>query len=448
MAYVETTLREGSVLADLGSLLEQNGWTRVKSFKKVAYTQNFINPMAAIQDSTLLNFAVARHVIYKNASGVYYGIAKAYQFSNYAKDVPYRPADNPQDEAPLKTWIADKYKEFGKDAAIYTYMADDIPTVNEGESFGCAVDVDIMRGAIDIETEQSVYEMAGSTYIFKYSKSYTDRQQSPFVKISLRNPNLTKTDVATNWWPDSLIQFMGYIDAEMVFAVLQADNTPAFQNNVVPSIPFFMGTFQSFKDSDDGDQALWAGTALDNGGDESKSHLFDFKSPTPYRNALDYMPVQKTYPNYPGNGVDNIIVKRGELGARYQAYFFAWSSAPEGMAPDRVGKDGGQYPQSWNTAENDEYKYKFNPSVYSQKIHTSRAYIIHPDEGVRGYIPKMVIMSPFGLVNKDKLKVRTGSCPDTFDIYRFYLTSAISPVSKRPGTQYTPAGIGIFEKSI
>lgn len=449
MPYIDTTLKEGSLVADLKALIVANGWVFEKSFKKIAYPTTLISPTSSVQDSTKVKMSVAEHTIFRNAEGLFYGIAKIYNFEELYRDMPSKPyAGNAANEALLKEWIASKYQGFGKECAVYFYMLEQLPDVLEGEFFGCAVDVSTERGAIDIETEESAYvPMPTGSPVFEYTKFVEDRQQSPFVKSTLRNPNLADTDVATNWWPDSLVRVKGFVDASTLFIIMQADSTPAFMNNVVPSVPIYWGKFDSFKEGDVGNHALWAGTAFDTG-TEAASHAFDQKSSTPYRNTADFLPIQKTYPNYPGNGVDNIIVKRSELGSRYQAYYLSWNTAPQNMPPDRVGKDGGQYPLSWTTQDNDEYKYKFNPSMYSQKIHTSRAYLIHPDEGVRGYLPKMVILSPMGLVNEDKLKVRTATCPDTFDIYRFFLTSAISPVSKRPGTAYTPAGIGIYEKSI
>lgn len=449
MAYINTTVQEGTLLKDLQALIVANGWTYEKGFKKFAYPSAILGPTYAGVATAPIAMTVAEHTIYSNSQGLYYGVAKIYNFSMQYGELPSKPKTSAADKTSFEEWLATQYKGFGKECVLYFYMCEDIPTVAEGGAIGCAVDVSTERGAVDIETEESNFVVltGASTATFQYLKTFEDRQQSPFAKSTLRNSNLAKTDVATNWWPDSLVRVQGLIDSEHLFIVLQADNTPAFRDNVVPSVPVYWGRFESFKAGDVGNDALWAGTAFDSG-TESASHSFDFKDSAPYRKVADYLPVLKTYPNFPGNGIDNVIVKRGELGARYQAYYLSWNTGPQLMPPDRVGKDGGQYPLSWTTQDNDEYKYQFNPSTYSKKIHTSRAYLIHPDEGVRGYMPKMVILSPMGLVNEDKLKVRTATCPDTFDIYRFFLTSAISPVSKRPGTVYTPAGIGIFEKDI
>lgn len=446
MPYIDTVMQEGTVMDDLKTILTANGWTYKLGFKKYAYPSTIASPGgSAPSDSSKVKLAIARHMIFENVDGVLYGIAKVRNFEETYGDLTVVPRT---DDAGFRLWLADQYKDFTHQCALHFYMLDAVPTnVLEGGAFGCAVDVDPERGAVDIEViNHEFVVLSGSTPTFRYTEFDENIQQSPFVKSTLRNSNLQTVAVETNWWPDSLIRVKGLVDTKTVFLVVQADSTPAFRNNVVPTVPIYFGAFVSFKEADVGNQALWAGTAFDSGA-ESQSHTFDFKSTDPYRVVANYLPIRRKYPNFPGNGIDNIIVKRSELGARYQAYFLSWNVAPQMMPPDRVGKDGGQYPLSWTTSENEEYTYQFNPSVYGGKIHTSHAYIIHPDEGVRGYLPKMVILSPLGLVNDDKLKVRTATCPDQFDIYRFFLTSAISPVSKRPGTAYTPAGIGIYEKS-
>ncbi|ONG75125.1 hypothetical protein BKK42_29620 [Bacillus cereus] len=60
----------------------------------------------------------------------------------------------------------------------------------------------------------------------------------------------------------------------------------------------------------------------------------------------------------------------------------------------------------------------------------------------------MILLSPLGLLNGDRLKVRQNTCPDTHDIYRFFNVDAIAPITKRPATAYRPAGFGIFEKTV
>lgn len=444
MPYIDTVFQEGTILEEFKTLLTTNGWTYKLGFRKMAYPNSLINTNSAEpQPGTKITMSVAQHYIFENADGALYGIAKVHNIERLYSEITPKPRTN---EAGFKDWLKDQYRAFNRQCAFHFYMVEALPTIVEGTTVGCAVDVGTERGAVDIEVTSSSYVPGSGSPVFTYGEAEDAVQQSPFVKSTLRNSNLLSTAVETNWWPDSLVRVKGLLDNKTAFLIIQADNTPAFRNNVVPSVPVYMGKFVSFKEGDTGNFALWAGTAFDTGA-ESASHSFDFKSTDPYRSVADFLPIKRKYPNFPGNGIDNVIVKRSELGARYQAYFLSWNVAPQMMPPDRVGKDGGQYPLSWTTAENEEYSYQYNPSMYDKKIHTSQAYLVHPDEGVRGYLPKMIVLAPLGLVNEDKLKVRTATCPDQFDIYRFFLTSAISPVSKRPGTAYTPAGIGIYEKS-
>lgn len=444
MPYINTTFTEGTFLTDLDTLLLANGWVFEKSFKKYAYPSALINPSSNIQPNSYYDISMARHRIYKNSQGVLYGFAQLHQESYRYSEIPVSPRE---DEAGFKTWLETELDKNYDRHEFFVYMLEVLPDIVEGGKFGCAVDVTPMRGAIDIEVISSRVVQVQNGYLFEYTEEKPEIMQSPFMEIVLRNPNLEGIDSETNWWPDSLVRVNGYIDSETIMLLMQADNTPAFENNVVPIIPLYMGKFESFKEGDIGNDALWGGTAF-NTGNQDASHNFNFDSSTPYRETMNYLPVRKTYPNYPANGIDNIIVKRSELGARYQAYYLSWNTVGNQTPPDRVGIDGGQYPLAWNTEKNDEYKYQFNPSAYSGKVHTSRAYLVHPDEGVRGYLPKIILLSPFGLVNNDKLKVRKASCPDDWDIYRFFLTEAISPITKRPATVYRPAGIGIFEREI
>jgi hypothetical protein len=453
MAYVNQVFTEGTLMTDLKNLIVANGWTFEKTLYKVVYSNFIIDPDEYIDQDDNVNFAVAKHMIFKNANNRYYGLAQLKQFSVMYKDIPHKPKtdlNNPSIEQDMIDWVVETYGNDLDRHTIVAYMIEQIPSMADGTNFGHAVDYQVshFRGAIDLEVEKSKFLDNGSgNWIFEYTQKFPERMQSPFVEMVFRNPNLQGIDAKTNWWPDSLVTVQGFIDSETVFLLFQMDKTPAFENNVVPLTPLYMGDFISFRAGDTGNAALWGGTAFHTG-NETQSKTFDFDSVTPYHNVNNYLPILKTYPNKPANGIDHIIVQRSDLGARYQAYYLSWSTANNQMPPDRVGTNGGKYPQAWLGSANDEYKYKFNPSMYSGKVHTSRAYLVHPDEGVRGYLPKMILLSPFGLVNGDKLKVRKAACPDQFDIYRFFLTEAISPVTKRPATVYRPAGIGIYEKTV
>lgn len=445
MPYIDTAFTEGTFLDDLKDLLVTNGWTYIKSFEKMAYPAKIMNTTTLISDSAAVDIAVAKHKIFKNAKGIYYGIAVMRQVNTTYGQVKGHISD----EAAFQQWIRDNYSKDFSTAQIFVYMFEKEPEIVDGSSIGCMVGdkIPAIRGAGDIELLESKWVGEGVTAQFEYTKYDSDVMQSPWVQVVLRNPNLQKTDVASNWFPDSLITICGYVDSNNLFVMLQADPTPAFADNVVPLTPLYMGDFTSLDPNDTNNYALFGGTAF-NTGDETASHNFDFDSTVPYRDATQSMPVLKTYPNFPGNGVDNIIVRRAKYGARYQAYYLSWNTQSNGTKPDRIGKDGGGYPKAWQGPENDEYKYQFNPSIYSGMVHSSKIYIVHPDEGVRGYLPRAVALAPFGLVNKDKLKVKKQNCPTPeYDQYIYFLSEAISPFSKRPATPYRPMGVGIFDKS-
>ncbi|HFU6611141.1 MULTISPECIES: hypothetical protein [Bacillus cereus group] len=449
MAYVEKMFTEGEFQDDLCKLLIANGWTKVKSFFKAAYPDLDVKS----ENDTRFEFGICKHMLVKNDSGSIYGISQISKWSLKKSDIKYNFAN----EEGLKAFAEDGKRrlESGRDrSCFYAYMIEREPsTTDEGivilpyesnKLENTLMDVELTKVTVSTKIPPN----GGNPYkVYSYDEAEVQVMMSPWVKITLRNTNIQGIDAKTNWWPDSLVRINGQVDKSRVVLLIQADNTPAFENNVVPVVPLYMGQLESYANDDTLGDALWAGTAFDTGNEEA-SHKFNFNDTKPYRSVSSYMPFMKSYPRSPGNGIDNVIIKRSRLGARYQAHYIAWNVAPNEMPPDRIGKDGGQYSKSWQTQDNDEYKYQFNPSVYSNKVHTSRAYIVHPDEGVRGYLPYMILLSPLGLLNGDRLKVRQNTCPDTHDIYRFFNVDAISPITKRPATAYRPAGFGIFEKTV
>lgn len=443
MAFIEKVFQEGSFLDDLVNLATSNGWEKVKKFQKAGYSLQLRNNY--YDRDSLIKFGLAEHTIIKNVEGTMYGLVQIASWDIPKKDVTYK-FDTEEDKAEFIKDAKSRYSRNLDRSCFYIYMIEKEPVFKEGTASVVTFDT-FPKGLIDVEVSKTDIYMKDGDPVIAYTDANTDVMMSPFVKITLRNPNLQGIDVKTNWWPDSLVRVTGQVDKDRVVLLIQADNTPAFENNVVPVTPLYMGKIESYAKDDQIGDALWAGTAFDTGA-ENSSHAFDFNDKKPYRNVNDSLPILKTYPKSPGNGIDNVIIKRSRLGARYQAHYIAWNVAPNEMPPDRKGVNGGQYPLAWQSHDNDEYKYQFNPSVYSGRVHTSRAYVVHPDEGVRGFLPHMVLLSPLGLLNGDKLKVRKNTCPDTFDIYRFYNVDAISPITKRPATPYRPAGLGIYEKSM
>ncbi|MBG9859224.1 hypothetical protein [Bacillus wiedmannii] len=451
MAYVEKIVTEADFQNSLINLMTENGWKKVKTFYKYINKQKEQGDKDNI--TILYKFWCAKHVILQNSDGGMYGIVQTWAWETKTKLGIDFSSDKGKTE--FQSYVEDnpRYKDR---SCMYLYMIEQVPNyqdnsiiqmgAQDGYEFQSIMDVELAE--VKVTSIRNVRPSDGEVY-YTYSYEYTDQPQlmmSPWVKCSFRNPKLINIDADSNWWPDSMVRITGQVDKSRVVLLIQADRTPAFDNNSVPVIPVYMGKLESYAADDTIADALWAGTAYDEGSEVS-SHKYDFESKTPFRDVKKYMPRTKSYPKNPGNGIDNIIIKRSRFGARYQAHYLAWNVPANMMPPDRKSTTGGQYPNAWQNHENDEYKYQFNPSVYSNKVHTSRAYIVHPEEGVRGYMPYIVLLSPLGLLNGDKLKVRQNTCPDTHDIYRFFTVDAISPITKLPATAYRPAGLGIYEKT-
>ncbi|PFJ16496.1 hypothetical protein COI89_10820 [Bacillus cereus] len=448
MAYIEKIVSEAEFQNELVATMIENGWKEVKTFYKAIYKTKKAG------EYLLHQYWIAKHVILKNADGGMYGITQTWVWATKNKlDIDFSIGG---EQAALRAYL-ESNPQYKDRSCMYLYMIEKVPNYQDkavismgsedGLEFGTIIDVELAEVKKIAHTKPDPSTGKPITY---YNYEYTDNPElmmSPWVKSTFRNPKLQDVDVDTNWWPDSLVRITGQIDTKRVVLLIQADKTPAFENNSVPVTPVYLGRLESYAEDDTISDALWAGSAYDIG-NETSSHKFDFESTKPFRNVGDYMPRTKSYPKNPGNGIDNVIIKRSRFGARYQAHYIAWNVPSNMMPPDRKGNNGGQYPGAWQSHDNDEYKYQFNPSLYSGRVHTSRAYIVHPDEGVRGYMPYVVLLSPLGLLNGDKLKVRQNTCPDTHDIYRFFTVDAISPITKMPSTAYRPAGLGIFEKTI
>ncbi|MDA1850306.1 hypothetical protein PDL09_24365 [Bacillus cereus] len=445
MAYIEKVVSEAEFHTELVNTMIQNGWKKISSFYKVIYK-------STKSQKPDHKYWAAKHVILKNSDGGLYGIVQVWKWTTKSKlDIDL---SKPEEKTGFKTYLENN-PQFKDRSCMYIYMIEKLLDYEEdsvivmGAEDGREVDyiLDIELAGVTVREIQDV-DSEGKPY-YRTVYDYTDKPElmmSPWIKSTFRNPKLTNIDADTNWWPDSMVRITGQVDQSRVVLLIQADKTPAFDNNSVPVVPVYMGKLESYAADDTIADALWAGTAYDEG-PEVSSHNYNFESKTPFRDVKKYMPRTKAYPKNPGNGIDNIIIKRSRFGARYQAHYLSWNVPPNMMPPDRKSTTGGQYPTAWQNHENDEYKYQFNPSVYSNKVHTSRAYIVHPEEGVRGYMPYIVLLSPLGLLNGDKLKVRQNTCPDTHDIYRFFTVDAISPITKLPATAYRPAGLGIYEKT-
>ncbi|WP_151734139.1 PKD domain-containing protein ['Paenibacillus yunnanensis' Narsing Rao et al. 2020] len=199
--------------------------------------------------------------------------------------------------------------------------------------------------------------------------------------------------------------------------------------------------------------ALFSGSALSSGRADAERALqasgsFDYDDAGERQELL--LPMMKDYVHYPSNGIDSVMVKRTKYGARYQAHYIAWAVPSNSMPPVRENAAGSKHPRAWTSYANDAYKYQFNPSRYSDKAHSSRATLIHPEDGKYGTLRNVILVPPLTIMNGDELKASKDSCADDendrYDVYSYYLVEGISPLTKRPATAFRPAGLGILKE--
>lgn len=396
---------------------------------------------------------------------------------------------------PLGDWITNKFPPAKLTSSIYFYQidtTDDSLAINE-DIIIMWKGTDLKRACLDAEVKQTKGYFAQGSWSLQVQEANPSAMQSPISQANIRIPTIEQRLVEfgedgivqkLNIWQDSLVRITGQITSDRLLVYLQADPSSAFEENGVPSIPLFMGNIMTTKFAEDvatkadlpalpdadttyrvaadesregkvseyvsrggvwelqlDNTALIAGSAVD-----KPEPLYDFDSIKPLRVPL--MPLLKDYTTTPSNAIDSVMMRKNKFGSRYQSHFLSWNTGSNLMPPDRISDDGRKYPRAWlsNKEKNDEYNYRFNVSRYTGKVHTSRIYIIHPEEGVRGWIPFAIGFNPLSLVTGDKLKVKTSSCPDVYDIYKYALIEGVSPLTKRPATAYRPVGLGIYSE--
>lgn len=474
MAWINLGAHEGDLQNEFIQVIIQNGWTLVGHFKKVAYPASWINPIVPKLDIVDIQFGCAEHFIFKSGDpqAPYFGIAMygsmsiKYGLMTLATkpwiDVAPEDIDGTSGKryrsqtgyTDLGNFITNLYsKSFKETHTVYLYMCENYPTELTLNDDVVIAWVDgsaegLRRACLDIEVHDTGWDGVQGIYNFAIYDARPNYMQSPYVPIRMKIPTVTKQTeygsvmgnltTQNNWWYDSTVRMYGYVDNISINIIFQADKSAAYTRNTVPSIPLFIGKFISLDPADKGNYAISAGSALEDFDDN-----FDFDNPVNMNESV-MCPLLKNYVAFPGDGVDRIMVYRGKFGARYQSHVLSWDAPPNLMPPSRQrSTDKAEYPQAWVSLPHIK-EVKFNSSEYTEKVHTSRAYITHPEEGYRGYFPQFIVLPPMSIVEGDKLKVRKATCPDSFDVYRFYLTEAISPFSKIPGTPYRPAGIGIY----
>lgn len=460
MPFIDSTpalspskVREGNLQSGFKDLLINHGWTKALEFKKAVSSVHFVTE----HDQTSLHedkFTVANHVILRNARGDLFGVAVVADWKDYTDHANGFPFYNwftstDTEKGALLDYMVEEFDKRKVETTLYLYMLDKLPNISEGSvvytPWGLEDDDDKrLQMALDIEVTAIDFKStsAGSEYVKTANPTV---MQSPIVEAALRAPFLENLDypyMDTNWWADSEVSFKGHLDSKGMFLIIQVDNTPMWEDNVVPIVPLYFGDIVPM---DEGDPAiaLFAGT-VPPGTDQDTVAKFNFDDVT-FKGGKQIMPVLKRYPSNPSNGVDSVIVNRTKLGARYQSYFLSWNTAPHQMPPNRSNNAGDrQYPRSWGSMGN----YQFNPSRYSGKVQTSRIYLVHPEEGVRGYLKKAVGLNAVNL-NASELRIRQEDCPDrVFDVYQCIPVSAVSPLTKRPSTHYRPMGLGIYKEEL
>jgi hypothetical protein len=441
----------------LGDLLATAGWRIAANFKKVVFNATLTNPITPKLDNTNYRLTVVEHFIYANKENHMFGVAIAGTWNPKYADYAKKP-----DKASLADfgeWCTNEFRKYRSPQMIYTYIVEDLKGLAENhDDIVLAWTEDSvtgqLRAALDIEVELSDWGH-GSSPVFTVTKAEGGRMQSPIIQAGLRAPFMEKYFATeynapvqnTNWWNDSEISIKGNLTDTTAFFVIQCDNVPAPEDNLVPSIPFYFGKLDPIEEGDVA-YALFAGSVpiVDKIEDVP---IYDYDDTT--KRQPNIMPLLKTYPKFPANGLDNVMIHRAKLGARYQAYYLSWNAPPNAMPPARTdtkNKRSKDYPRAWNNYENVLYKYNFNPSRYSGKVHTSKIYIVHPEEGVRGTLAGAIALAAFSF-NANKLRVKRANCPDDqYDVYRYFLVEGVSPLTKKPGTQFRPAGIGIYLNTV
>ncbi|MED0665699.1 hypothetical protein P4T04_05125 [Bacillus badius] len=458
MPHVKTMFTEETLQTDFIELAVANGWTLVKRFKKASFRFGdiYYSGVGTVLDpaSTTIRLKLADHALIKNSTNDIYGIARICEPKLTWGEIPaeFKTGQYPNREAltddsnlreQFHEWLLTKWDENNVDTSkIYFYMLKSAPDIPEDfEVVYPTLDNLGVRDVLDIEllSYTPIKKSANETYEFSPSNAQHLIMQSPMVPVSTRNIGTADNGWLTNWWPDSKIKVEGFIDDETVVLLIRADSTAAYNENQVPLIPIYFGSLIPLNSNDTGHASLFAGSATPNGN-------YKYDSSTPFISGSSIlMPLQKKYPQNPGNGIDNIIVKRGLQGAYYQAYYLSAHTGPEKMPPNRQDNTGRQFPSAWKNAGNDEYNYP-PISSYSNKAAVSRAMVMHPEERQRGYLKNIVLAESVGPRNNTRLKVKKAACPNVFEFYKYFVVDAVSPITKRPAVAYRPMAIGIFEK--
>ncbi|MGD6829018.1 hypothetical protein [Bacillus pumilus] len=317
MPYIDSTPREypskfeEDNLQDMfAELLTNNGWVVERTFYKAAY-----DTRAHYKTRSRVNYAAAKHTIFRNSDGILFGLATVGYF-----DLKFRQ----EEEIPIRTpgdgltpswneWIRTQYENTVTRSSLYFYMLEKMPNEELIPDNGLATivtmpgmgnseyqtkrDMDsdvvktfynpdlsddydeesrdlnfdgkllnaskyhVIRSALDIE----VWETKWVEKFLEVVIVKTDPRvmQSPINKANLRAEHLDVVENPiwhTNWWTDSEVTVQGHVDSKGIFLVLQADTAPAWEHNLVPTVPLYFGPLKSMiEGEEDEGYALFSG---------------------------------------------------------------------------------------------------------------------------------------------------------------------------------------------
>lgn len=355
------------------------------------------------------NIAITRHVIFRRWDN------QLLAFAQSTGAVKITTQDIPTDRADMMKWLVDLYKKLVDYTTLYAYTMDfyegythfetsdgivaPVTVMNDDGGFG------VLKASLDIE-------------YYNEDEYYPNTKQSPIITMKLKGDTGEQTasigklnfKTNTNWWDDSLIQLRGVFDETSAFFTLKVDSAPTWEDNMVTLVPFFFGNLVTKNATKPNETPI----AMLGGSQVGK--FFDFDNVETKTETLQ--PITRNYVNHPSNGIDSVMVKKSKYGSRYQEHFLSWNVPPNLMPPtreelrkvkDALGTEkeeefARKYPRAWNYLRFGYYEYDFHPSRYSDKIHASRATVIHPEDGVVGYIPNIVLLPVINLMEGDRLK--------------------------------------------
>lgn len=465
--YIDVMLSEGNLLNDIKDLFGKYGWEMERYFKRTVFDGAMACPQPAPVETADYNVCVTEHLILKHPSEkIYYGFAVSGSFSLPYKTIPksvrpittvekitntettqidHRASDNFKNFA---EWATNKWPPYKKKNTLYVYMTEKVHAdymLNQDSCFPW--EGNLLAASLDLDVIETGYQVRNTTAELTVFEA-KDAKRSPVAAMRLRTASLDVSSnpygtiaaqLNSNWHADSKIEVKGILDEEKAMLIWEADASAAYENNDVPTIPFYIGSFDALAEDDEQNFCLTVGSAH-----ATSNPTYDYDSPTTTM-GQDIQPLLQKYPSDPSNGVDNIMVYRNRKGAYYQKHYLYIETVPNTQEPAR-SYNGRDYVRAWQRAESDVLKYQFNASRYDDRVKTSYAYIAHSDEGLRGKLSDIIVCNPISIVDYTTLKHRQVACPDVYDDYTAFVTGAVSTFTKLPGTPYHSLAIGILTK--